>query len=339
MTRAFLPAMRARRERADRQRRVDLRHGRGRRSFPRTAPPNTASIGLTRALAEELRDDGIAVNAVCPGSVDTEMLRVGMPGAKPDMSPEDVAGVVLYLAAGGAGRADRVVRRRLRVRMVRDRIVTDDRHRHRGERTGATGAARGCRCFRCRTWCCSRTRCCRLHIFEERYRALARDILGGRALSGGQLDRAEARATTTSGPPVAPIAGVGEVVMAHELPDGRFNLVVRGRARVRIDEELTTDRPYRVVSASVLPDIPPPDRGEMRDADQSLRALIGQLADAIPEGGELLRQVVAGAGDARRAGGRRRGGADRRRRRCGSGCSRPATSASGSSASPRRSSR
>ena len=27
------------------------------------------------------------------------MLRVGMPGAQPDMSPEDVADVVLYLAA------------------------------------------------------------------------------------------------------------------------------------------------------------------------------------------------------------------------------------------------
>ena len=51
-----------------------------------------------------------------------------------------------------------------------------------------------------------------------------------------------------------PIAGVGEVVMAHELPDGRFNLVVRGRARVRIDEELASDRPYRLVSATVLPD-------------------------------------------------------------------------------------
>jgi NAD(P)-dependent dehydrogenase (short-subunit alcohol dehydrogenase family) len=54
---------------------------------------------LTRALAAELREDGIPVNAVCPGSVDTEMLRVGMPGARPDMTPEDVAGVVLYLAA------------------------------------------------------------------------------------------------------------------------------------------------------------------------------------------------------------------------------------------------
>ena len=56
-------------------------------------------VGFTRALAEEVRADGITVNAVCPGSVDTEMFRVGMPGAKPAMSPEDMAGVVLYLAA------------------------------------------------------------------------------------------------------------------------------------------------------------------------------------------------------------------------------------------------
>jgi NAD(P)-dependent dehydrogenase (short-subunit alcohol dehydrogenase family) len=56
-------------------------------------------VGFTRALAEEVRGAGIAVNAVCPGSVDTDMLRTGMPGAKPQMSPEDVAGVVLYLVA------------------------------------------------------------------------------------------------------------------------------------------------------------------------------------------------------------------------------------------------
>ena len=50
-------------------------------------------------MAEELRPHGMCVNAICPGSVDTDMLRVGMPGAQPLMSPEDVARVALFLAA------------------------------------------------------------------------------------------------------------------------------------------------------------------------------------------------------------------------------------------------
>jgi Lon protease-like protein len=68
--------------------------------------------------------------------------------------------------------------------------------------------------------------------------------------------------------------------------------VVRGRARIRIDDELDSDQPYRLISASELPDLPAADAIDLRDADQSLRALVGHLADAIPEGGELLRQVV-----------------------------------------------
>jgi Lon protease-like protein len=133
----------------------------------------------------------------------------------------------------------------------------------------------------------------RLHIFEERYRALTRDILAGeRFLAMGLI--AESASPADERPAVEPIAGVGEVVMAHELPDGRFNLVVRGYSRVRIDEELASDRPYRLVAATVVPDLPISDRNELRDAEQSLRVLIGQLADAIPEGGEPLRQIVAG---------------------------------------------
>ena len=133
----------------------------------------------------------------------------------------------------------------------------------------------------------------RLHIFEERYRALTRDILNGeRFLAMGLI--VENASPSDERPAVEPIAGVGEVVMAHELPDGRFNLVVRGHTRVRIDEELASDRPYRLVSATVLPDVPVADRREVRDAEQALRVLIGQLADAIPEGGEPLRQIVAG---------------------------------------------
>jgi NAD(P)-dependent dehydrogenase (short-subunit alcohol dehydrogenase family) len=55
-------------------------------------------VGLTRALAEEVRGDGLSVNAICPGSVDTDMLRVGMPGATPRMTPEQIAQVALFLA-------------------------------------------------------------------------------------------------------------------------------------------------------------------------------------------------------------------------------------------------
>jgi NAD(P)-dependent dehydrogenase (short-subunit alcohol dehydrogenase family) len=98
VTRAFLPAMRARKS----GRIVNVASISGRQGTAGLTAYCAAKhgvVGLTRALAEELRDDGIAVNAVCPGSVDTEMLRAGMPDAKPDMSPEDVANVVIYLAA------------------------------------------------------------------------------------------------------------------------------------------------------------------------------------------------------------------------------------------------
>lgn len=59
-----------------------------------------AVVGLTRALAEELRTAKVFVNAICPGSVDTVMLREGLPGASPDMSPDDIARTALFLACG-----------------------------------------------------------------------------------------------------------------------------------------------------------------------------------------------------------------------------------------------
>lgn len=57
-----------------------------------------AVVGFTRSLAEELRSAKVSVNAICPGSVDTAMLREGLPDARPDMMPDDIARAVLFLA-------------------------------------------------------------------------------------------------------------------------------------------------------------------------------------------------------------------------------------------------
>jgi NAD(P)-dependent dehydrogenase (short-subunit alcohol dehydrogenase family) len=57
-------------------------------------------INLTETLAAENFPHGIRVNCVCPGGVETEMLRVI--GASLDrklMAPEEMANVVLYLAS------------------------------------------------------------------------------------------------------------------------------------------------------------------------------------------------------------------------------------------------
>lgn len=55
-------------------------------------------LGFAKAAAEELREKGIQVFSVCPGSVNTPMLQKGLPGAAPQMEPEDVSSVIVYLA-------------------------------------------------------------------------------------------------------------------------------------------------------------------------------------------------------------------------------------------------
>jgi NAD(P)-dependent dehydrogenase (short-subunit alcohol dehydrogenase family) len=98
VTRAFLPAMLAR----GGGRIINLSSIAGRQGTPMLTAycaAKHAVVGLTRALAEELREQGVPVNAICPGSVDTAMLEVGMPGGTAKMTAEDVARVALFLAA------------------------------------------------------------------------------------------------------------------------------------------------------------------------------------------------------------------------------------------------
>ena len=59
-----------------------------------------ALMGMTKSLAKEVEPEGIRVHIICPGSVDTGMIRI----ARPDLSsegmiaPEEIAELVAYLA-------------------------------------------------------------------------------------------------------------------------------------------------------------------------------------------------------------------------------------------------
>lgn len=58
-----------------------------------------AVIGLTEALAVEVKAHGIRVNSVSPGSVDTEMWAEASGGAPASMTADEVAETILFLAS------------------------------------------------------------------------------------------------------------------------------------------------------------------------------------------------------------------------------------------------
>jgi len=64
-----------------------------------------AVAALTRALAEEVRRDGIQVNAVLPSVIDTAANRAAMQSAKPDrwVRPEELARAIVWLASPDSG--------------------------------------------------------------------------------------------------------------------------------------------------------------------------------------------------------------------------------------------
>jgi 3-oxoacyl-[acyl-carrier protein] reductase len=98
VTRAVIPGMRQRRHGSI----VNVASLAGRNGFvggtAYTASKH-AVLGFSRSLMLEVRKDNVRVIAVCPGSVDTSMLR-DQPMLKSEpgriLRPEDVAGTILH---------------------------------------------------------------------------------------------------------------------------------------------------------------------------------------------------------------------------------------------------
>ena len=113
-----------------------------------------------------------------------------------------------------------------------------------------------------------------LHIFEPRYRQMTADALAGDQLICMVLISPEADIEYDDEPDLAPVGCLGRITQHQELPDGRYNFRLRGLHRVRLVEELNTDKLYRSARVELMPDVAPAEMDRL----VSLRR---QLADAV----------------------------------------------------------
>jgi len=107
-----------------------------------------------------------------------------------------------------------------------------------------------------------------LHIFEPRYRQMVTDALDG----SGQIAMAvfegrDWKQQYHGRPPIRPAVCIGHIAQHEKLPDGRFNIILRGVCRARVIKELAP-RAARLYREAMLEPI-----GLEQDETPTLKAL------------------------------------------------------------------
>jgi Lon protease-like protein len=90
-----------------------------------------------------------------------------------------------------------------------------------------------------------------LHIFEARYRAMVADALKGDKLIAMALLKPGWEKDYEGAPPVHDVVGVGRILREERTEDGRYNILLEGIARARIEELFPPD-PYRRARVRLL---------------------------------------------------------------------------------------
>jgi len=92
-----------------------------------------------------------------------------------------------------------------------------------------------------------------LHIYENRYREMLEHTLKHNRLLVLVGYKPGWEEDYLGSPPVFEIAGLGTVALATRLPDGRYNILVEGKERVRITN-FGQHQPFRLADLEVLID-------------------------------------------------------------------------------------
>ena len=113
-----------------------------------------------------------------------------------------------------------------------------------------------------------------LHIFEPRYRSMVGDALGGDRIIGMVLLRPGFEADYDGRPPVFRVGCAGVITHAERLADGRFNIVLRGLEKFRVNDE-DASRPYRLAHVDgITEEVVEADRETLRRQRQRLETVL-----------------------------------------------------------------
>ncbi len=126
-----------------------------------------------------------------------------------------------------------------------------------------------------------------LHIFEPRYRQMTRDALeGDQLVTMVQVKPMAAGTPWTEPVPIVDVACVGKIIRHERLADGRYNMLLLGCKRVRI-EETPSPKLYRIARATLMED------EEWEQPPETSRSELVALAVALLQSGGRLDPELA----------------------------------------------
>jgi Lon protease-like protein len=118
-----------------------------------------------------------------------------------------------------------------------------------------------------------------LHIFESRYRAMVKDALAADRIIGMVLLQPGYEANYEGRPLVYPVGCAGVITHSEALPDGRYNIVLRGLEKFRMVGE-DSSQPYRIAHIEPVPEVTTDsDCATIRQQRQRLEALLSAMMD------------------------------------------------------------
>jgi Lon protease-like protein len=129
-----------------------------------------------------------------------------------------------------------------------------------------------------------------LHVFEPRYRAMVADALRGDRIIGMTLLQPGFERDYDGRPSVYPVGCAGLITHSEPLPDGRYDIVLRGMEKFRITGE-DDSRAYRL--AQVEPLVDRADDEARRLVRQQRQRLEAILAATIERNGHEPRFPAA----------------------------------------------